>query len=413
MNQIRLQDYIENPCKSSSLPYWKTKSISVPADMLIVHDEQYKTGNFDEYDDERYFRLQHSMNALLKPELPYGYDIVYATASEYVVHINDCYSDLSVTGDLIRSYADHAVYDANLWVAVADAETKQIVASGIAEYDPEVSEGALEWIQVTEAYRGKGLGEFIVNELLWRMREKAAFVTVSGKVDNKTNPERLYRKCGFTGSDVWHILRRKRYSNMADAVIHHYDLLIEENNDPVHDPKPLQDYMNKWDGQAFIDSMEPGKDKSVLEVGVGTGRLAMRVAPLCGQFCGIDISPKTIDRAKENLSEQANVVLLCDDFLSYQFDRSFDVIYSSLTFMHIEDKQRAVNKIAELLNDAGRFVLSIDKNPSDFIDNGTRKIKIYPDTPDSMSGYIRTAGLTILEQYDTELATVFVAQKDR
>ena len=210
MNQIRLQDYIENPCKSSSLPYWKTKSISFPVDMLIVHDEQYKTGNFDEYNDELYFRLQHSMNALLKPELPHGYDIISATVNEYVIHINDCYSDLSVTDDIIRSYADHAVYDANLWVAVADAETKQIVASGIAEYDPEVSEGALEWIQVTEAYRGKGLGQFIVSELLWRMREKAAFVTVSGKVNNETNPERLYRKCGFTGSDVWHILRRNK-----------------------------------------------------------------------------------------------------------------------------------------------------------------------------------------------------------
>lgn len=209
VNRIKLQDYIENPCRASSLPYWKTKSISVPDDMLIVHDEQYQTGHFDEYNDERYFRLRHDMNELQKPELPHGYDIVFATTSEYVVHINACYSDLSVTDDIIRSYVDLAVYDANLWVAVADAEAKQIVASGIAEYDPEVSEGTLEWIQVTEAHREKGLGQFIVKELLWRMREKAAFVTVSGKLNNKTNPERLYRRCGFTGSDVWHILRRK------------------------------------------------------------------------------------------------------------------------------------------------------------------------------------------------------------
>lgn len=79
--------------------------------------------------------------------------------------------------------------------------------------------------------------------------------------------------------------------------------------------------------------------------------------------------------------------------------------------MHIEDKQRAVNKIAGLLNDAGRFVLSIDKNPSEFIDTGTRKIRIFPDTPVEMAECIRTAGLTILYQYDTEFATIFVAQK--
>lgn len=67
---------------------------------------------------------------------------------------------------------------------------------------------------------------------------------------------------------------------LKNDVVYHYDLLIDENNDPVHDPKPLQDYMDKWDGQAFIDIMELDNDKSVLEIGVGTGRLAVRVAPL-------------------------------------------------------------------------------------------------------------------------------------
>lgn len=209
MNQVKLQEYIQNLCRASSLSYWKTKTISVPAGMLIVHDEQYQAGNFEEYDDERYFRLRHDMKDLRKPDLPYCYSIVCASASEYANHINACYSDLSVTEELLRSYADHTVYVENLWVAVADTETDQIVASGIAEYDPELREGVLEWIQVTEACRRKCLGQFIVNELLWRMRENAAFVTVSGKVDNKTNPELLYRKCGFAGENVWHILRRK------------------------------------------------------------------------------------------------------------------------------------------------------------------------------------------------------------
>ena len=196
-----------------------------------------------------------------------------------------------------------------------------------------------------------------------------------------------------------------------DDMVEHYDLLIDEDNDPVHDPEPLQDYMNKWDGPAFIEQMQLNSSKSVLEIGVGTGRLAVRVSPLCGEFYGVDISSKTIERAKENLAEFENVRLTCADFLSYEFGRTFDVVYSSLTFMHIEDKQRAVNKIAGLLNDAGRFVLSIDKNPSEFIDTGTRKIRIFPDTPVEMAKCIRTAGLTILNQYDTEFATIFVAQK--
>jgi len=206
----------------------------------------------------------------------------------------------------------------------------------------------------------------------------------------------------------------KIFSETADkqfSIISHYDLLVDEDNDPVHDPKPLQDYMNKWDGPAFIEQMQLDSSKSVLEIGVGTGRLAVRVAPLCGELYGVDISSKTIERAKGNLTNFKNVKLTCADFLFYEFSRFFDVVYSSLTFMHIEDKQKAINKIAGLLNDAGRFVISIDKNPREFIDTGTRKIRIFPDTPVEMAECIKTAGLTILNQYDTEFATIFVAQK--
>lgn len=221
----------------------------------------------------------------------------------------------------------------------------------------------------------------------------------------------FYKKYGFTVAGTKVESDTKRYVCVCESVTHHYDLLIDDNNDPVHDPKPLQDYMDKWDGQAFIDKMELNKDKSVLEIGVGTGRLAVRVASLCGEFYGVDISSKTIERATENLAEFENVRLACADFLSYEFGRAFDVVYSSLTFIHIEDKQRAVNKIAGLLNDAGRFVLSIDKNPSDFIDTGTRKIRIFPDTPEEIKTYISNSGLLLLEHYETEFATVFVAQK--
>ena len=202
------------------------------------------------------------------------------------------------------------------------------------------------------------------------------------------------------------------YKPINNDVITHYDLLIDEDNDPVHDPEPLQEYMNKWDGPAFIEQMQLNNKKSVLEIGVGTGRLAVRVAPLCGAFYGVDISSKTIDRAAENLAGFENVSLICADFLTYGFDRAFDVVYSSLTFMHIEDKQRAVNKIATLLNDAGRFVLSIDKNPSEFIDTGIRKVKIYPDTAKIITECIENAGLSLLKQFDTEFATIFVARKD-
>ncbi len=126
---------------------------------------------------------------------------------------------------------------------------------------------------------------------------------------------------------------------MNNDVIYHYDKLIEEGNDPVNDPQPLKEYMDKWDGQVFIDKLQLSPVKIVLEIGVGTGRLAVKIAPLCRRFTGIDISPKTIERVKENLAEYDNVSLICDDFGDFNFDSTFDIIYSSLTFI-LSDKLR-------------------------------------------------------------------------
>ena len=163
---------------------------------------------------------------------------------------------------------------------------------------------------------------------------------------------------------------------MTNDVILHYDKLIDENNDPVNDPPLLKAYMDRWDGQAFIDKMGLDCTKTVLEIGVGTGRLAVRIAPVCKSFVGIDLSPKTIARAKEHLCGNRNVTLICDDFCTYEFRDRFDVIYSSLTFMHIEHKQKAIEKVYRLLQPGGRFVLSIDKYQEPFIDIGTRKLVV-------------------------------------
>lgn len=111
---------------------------------------------------------------------------------------------------------------------------------------------------------------------------------------------------------------------MRMNIAEHYDKLIEEGNDPFFDPLPLQEYMDKWDGKKFIDSMQLSERKSVLEIGIGTGRIAARVAPHCRRLLGIDISPKTVERARENLFDFQNVELVCADFSEYAFSETFE-----------------------------------------------------------------------------------------
>ncbi len=197
---------------------------------------------------------------------------------------------------------------------------------------------------------------------------------------------------------------------MTDEMIKHYDNLIKGGNDPVLDPPALQVYMDKWDGALFMDWLGLNPSQRVLEIGCGTGRLAVKVAPLVKTFCGIDISPETIEAAKKHLNAKA-VTLICADFLSYDFSESFDLIYSSLTFLHIKDKKAAIQKVFTLLSPGGRFVLSIDKNQNNEIDFGAYKLKIYPDNPENIMHLLKLTGFETIRQFETELASVFSADK--
>ncbi|MCM1189868.1 MAG: GNAT family N-acetyltransferase [bacterium] len=207
---ITKQQYLSDPCGVSSLPYWKAVRTDIPENMLIQHDRDFCDKILTDYTDEPYFRLYHDLQMLRAASLPDGFRLCEAAPAEYAAHINQCYDGVSITEAEIKSYFQHSVYWAALWIAVQECKSKKIVATGIAELDEQAGEGILEWIQVSPAYRGLRLGTYVVAKLLTRIAQKAQFATVSGQVNNPFKPESLYRKCGFQGNDIWHILKKKQ-----------------------------------------------------------------------------------------------------------------------------------------------------------------------------------------------------------
>lgn len=158
---------------------------------------------------EAYFRLVHEgtpPEATCPPQYHYANADPNKEADAIAALIRACYPGSEMTAEEVQSWASHPVYDPALWVWVRDTVTNQPIGLGIAEVDPDIPEASLEWIQVHPDAQGKGLGKAIVAELLRRVAGQVAFTTVSGQVDNLTRPERLYRRCGFTGSDLWWLL---------------------------------------------------------------------------------------------------------------------------------------------------------------------------------------------------------------
>ena len=314
--------------------------------------------------------------------------------------------------DDFYTYWHNELCESNFWCKVILIENEPIAVISLAKAPDNVF--TIQEFIVSPNHRGKGYGSAILKELLNCSNDIIGQdISIAEAVIYPDNiaSQKAFKKAGFiyTGAhpdgDAWY------YQYIKNECAKHYDILVDENNDPVHDPQPLKDYMDKWDGQLFIDKMNLNSTKNVLEIGVGTGRLAIRVAPYVKSFTGIDVSYKTIGRAKENLKLCNNVSFICDDFLSAEFNCKFDLIYSSLTFMHIQNKQLAIDKIASLLCVNGVFILSIDKNQEKYIDIGVNRIEIFPDNPQNIAEYLKNANLILIEQYDTEFAHIFVTSK--
>lgn len=204
-----LQAYLANPCRVLSIPFWKARNMELPSGLHVVHEQDFCRESHRYGTDEPYFRLSHRMEGVGKPDLV-GFSVHTATQADWpamVSIIARSYEDMQMDLDRLADYAASPVYHPALWILVRDGNRDEWAGCGIAELDRQIGELALEWIQVLPEYRRRGVGQLIVRELLYRMVGTARFATVSGRVDSESHPEALYRKCGFEGQDIWHVLR--------------------------------------------------------------------------------------------------------------------------------------------------------------------------------------------------------------
>lgn len=115
---VTVKAYKDNPYGVLSIPYWKNKSTRIPQNMCIVHDAEYIKSNYQEYRDEPYFRLYHSL-VDIQTVPPDGISIVSAIHDDiplFVDIINQSYTDLSVTYEQLSGDTQTEVFCPELWI---------------------------------------------------------------------------------------------------------------------------------------------------------------------------------------------------------------------------------------------------------------------------------------------------------
>ncbi len=105
------------------------------------------------------------------------------------------------------------------------------------------------------------------------------------------------------------------------------------------------------------------KDKAVLEIGCGMGRVTEFIARNFKKVTAIDISEKMIAEGKNRLKNFPNVEFFANDGLNYPAeDSSIDFVFSYIVFQHMSNKKVVEKNLSEV-----KRVLS---------DNGIAKIQV-------------------------------------
>ena len=159
-----------------------------------------------------FYRLIHRGAPVSTTALPAGYRFAGVVDSQDEIQAVIAHIEQNDPSDQLAAFHDwlnRPTFTPDLWLWVMGEAADQPVGLGVGEIDTEHREAAILWVQVQSDDRNKGIGRAIVHELLHRIGNRAQFTTVSGPVEDRTNPGAFFRQCGFTGDDVWWVLERE------------------------------------------------------------------------------------------------------------------------------------------------------------------------------------------------------------
>ena len=113
--------------------------------------------------------------------------------------------------------------------------------------------------------------------------------------------------------------------------------------------------------------LKPGE--RVLDLGTGTGALAVEAAPLVGpigKVTGLDISQEMLSLAKGRVAESGRTnIELCEGRAEEipAEDAIFDVVLASLSLMYVIDRAAAARELKRVLRPGGRVVGAVWAGP--------------------------------------------------
>ena len=117
--------------------------------------------------------------------------------------------------------------------------------------------------------------------------------------------------------------------------------------------------------ESLLETARPTPDDQVLDVGCGTGRMAVNIAPLVAHVTGIDLTPAMLDQARA-LQAQAgvpNITWRQGDVTALPFDDGVFTLVSCRAMLHHTASPRAVLSEMKRVCAPGGRIAAFDLTP--------------------------------------------------
>jgi ubiquinone/menaquinone biosynthesis C-methylase UbiE len=150
---------------------------------------------------------------------------------------------------------------------------------------------------------------------------------------------------------------RSRHDGITQVIRHHWDRCASTFDDEIGHSLVSDEQRKAW-----LDLLSPLAGRAprrVLDVGCGTGFLALRFAELGHTVTGIDLSPQMIDRArlKAERARQQIDFRVGDAAALDCVDETYDLVVARHVIWNLPDPERGIAEWLRVLRPGGRLVL--------------------------------------------------------
>lgn len=117
-----------------------------------------------------------------------------------------------------------------------------------------------------------------------------------------------------------------------------------------------QTYLNSFEQNRLVPLLGDVKGKKVLDVGAGTGRLAVQIANMGALVTATDVSENMLEVLKRKSTKVATVV---QDAETLDFsDNEFDIVIAAFLIVHLRSPKRFFDEAYRVLKDGGKLIVT-------------------------------------------------------